>query len=270
MDLFGHEIPNLADRKARLKSEKEYCQQSLTIISDLGDRDVENIGDAPDHSKQCVIRTNKDLILILSKRIQEMRETRIKRLRMVDRLKVEAGENWKQNSKLSFAINSIQTQIYRLEKTISDTLDSIDGLCYLNSICNNAPQLYRDSSKVNLNHQKNYVCIRQTGDVGIHEGDEHTINTSDPRSIKQKSSAWHELRSKARVTGSTRNTALGLGTLKAHIQHFDAAIHGKERTPFSDTVLKALEHGRSNEINGVATLVCKVLPALFPKSIYLW
>ncbi|XP_060583246.1 uncharacterized protein LOC132739551 [Ruditapes philippinarum] len=92
------------------------------------------------------------------------------------------------------------------------------------------------------------------------------VSSNDSRHVKQKSEKWFEIRSKAMVTGSTCNTALGLGLLKEQQAHFDKVVNRKESTvQFSEQQKSNMEYGSLHEIDGVATIVGHVLPAFFPK-----
>ena len=64
--------------------------------------------------------------------------------------------------------------------------------------------------------------------------------------------------------------ALGLSTLKEQQLHFDRVIDGKEtdNTSVGEHIMRAMEQGSCNEINGVGTLVGKVLPVYMPTAVF--
>ena len=80
--------------------------------------------------------------------------------------------------------------------------------------------------------------------------------------IKQGSTLWHEIRSSARVTGSTMRTAIGLETLTKQKEHFHVKVVGREPLPPSAELQKMFDHGKQNEVNATATLTSTVAPAL--------
>ena len=88
--------------------------------------------------------------------------------------------------------------------------------------------------------------------------------------IKQRSTRWFEERKKAKITGSTIHRALGLSTLKEQQLHFDQVKDGKETysTSVGEHIMRAMEHGSCNEINGVGTLVGKVLPVYMLTEVF--
>ena len=89
----------------------------------------------------------------------------------------------------------------------------------------------------------------------------HLLEQSD--NVKQRSPEWFFLRKHFLVTGSTLNNAIGLNSLKKQKEHFDAVVEGK-RPQISSEQEEAMSYGTENEINGVATIVSKILPVLKP------
>ena len=57
----------------------------------------------------------------------------------------------------------------------------------------------------------------------------------------------------------------GCGKLK---EHFDHVVCGVQEKQVSPEIQKFLDHGASNEINAVATVVTKVLPVLHPDLVF--
>ena len=70
------------------------------------------------------------------------------------------------------------------------------------------------------------------------------------------------------VTGSTCNTAIGLGQLKKQQEHFDKVVLGKEGPAVSDDQRKNIEYGTIHENDAIATVVGRILPALYPTLQY--
>lgn len=165
-----------------------------------------------------------------------------------------SGENWRQ-TKYAYGVSSLKTAIFRIKECISKCLQTIDNLGKICAEINGVSHLYKQGSKVDLNEQENYVCIKKM-----------LNNTTDEstRYIKQRTQAWHTIRNRAKVTGSTMHTALGLGTLKTQQQHFDNVYNGVKKPEFSSNQKAAMLHGVNNEINAIGTLVSKVLPIYNP------
>lgn len=85
---------------------------------------------------------------------------------------------------------------------------------------------------------------------------------TNTRYIKQRTDEWFGIRSKAKVTGSTANSALGLDTLKRQKEHFDNVVDGKKKRE------RRMEFGTQHEIDAIATVVSKVIPFFYPRLSY--
>ena len=116
--------------------------------------------------------------------------------------------------------------------------------------------LFAYSDEVNLSSQGNYHQLRPDNDP------------SDTTKVKQRTERWFEIRSKALVTGSTCNVALGLGQLKQQQNHFDKVVMGKDKPPISEDQQRNMEYGMIHENDAIATVVGRILPALFPALEY--
>ena len=79
--------------------------------------------------------------------------------------------------------------------------------------------------------------------------------------VKQRTNKWFALRKKARVTGNTLNSTIGLDTLAKQKEHHYVHIHGRKPPPIPVSLQKKFDHGTKNEINATATLVSTVVPA---------
>jgi hypothetical protein len=100
--------------------------------------------------------------------------------------------------------------------------------------------------------------------VPLVEDHTQTNQSEDTRKIKQRSQSWHEIRNTAFITGSTIYQSIGLDGLKRQRQHFDKVVCGIPEPEPSIDQKRAMEHGTDNEINGVATLVGRILPVIAP------
>lgn len=70
------------------------------------------------------------------------------------------------------------------------------------------------------------------------------------------------------VTGRTLNTAIGLGSLKKQLEHYDSIIFNKDIPEFTEVTMQRMEHGVTNEFNVVTTIVAKVLPVFSPELVF--
>ena len=66
------------------------------------------------------------------------------------------------------------------------------------------------------------------------------------------------------LKGNTVECTYIYRTLKDQRMHFDNVCYQKPRPEFPDKMKEAMKHGTDNELNAVATLVSKILPALWP------
>ena len=71
-------------------------------------------------------------------------------------------------------------------------------------------------------------------------------------------------RKKARVTGSTLRTVIGLDTLTKQKEHFHVHINGREPPPPSPQLQQLFDHGKKNEVNAFTTVVSTAAPAVLP------
>ena len=83
--------------------------------------------------------------------------------------------------------------------------------------------------------------------------------------IKQGSLMWHDMRKKARVTGSTLRMAIGLDTLVKQKDPFHQFVIRRTPPPPTPQLQKHFDHGKKNEINAISTLISTVLPAMLPE-----
>lgn len=70
------------------------------------------------------------------------------------------------------------------------------------------------------------------------------------------------------MTGRTCNTAVGLGKLKDQQAHFDKVTTGVESRRLSDTQLENMNYCIVHEIDGIATVVARIRPSMFPALEY--
>ena len=253
IDCWGFEpAPTLSARKTRYEEEQQLVSDVYTFAEKTDNQHdfLENAQYFQDKVK-CVI-------IVISKRLKDLREARLKVDQVMNKL-FKMGEvensNWK-TSRYAPAISSLKVSKYDIDQGIKTALELNNSLCNILASLNNKKELYSESGFVDVQQQQNYYHLREN------------TNSTDPRLVKQRSKVWHDLRNTALVTGSTCNKAVGLGKLKEQQSHFDNVILGKKLGEFTDQQKKNMEYGTQHEIDGVATICARVLPAFFPDLQY--
>lgn len=112
--------------------------------------------------------------------------------------------DWKSGG-YAMVISSIRTSVYQIEQCIDGLLCVNDQLCKSASSITNTSHLMKSGSVSNLNHQENYICLNDGGDI------------DDPSTVKQRSPIWFDIRKQPVITGSSINKAIGLNGLKTQI-----------------------------------------------------
>lgn len=122
-------------------------------------------------------------------------------------------------------------------------------------------------NKCSLNCQENYRELKSPDEI---KGSSVSVpDESVPTNLlKQRTPEWFELRKTVEVTGSVMHKAIGMETLVAQREHYDANVGGKEAPEFSKAQKDAMSHGTENEVNAIATFVSKVMPTYFPDYIF--
>ena len=267
VDLFGFEDdPSLKEREVRLDEELSNVRDIENILEKISLRDVVQIN-AIQEDQQLSLR--KHLLSILktaSKRLQELRLIHVKKRQALEHLMTSAGPNWKE-SKLSFAVSSVRTNLYRIKECISGLVHHIDQISYFIACLNKTGHMYCLNNSVDLGKQHNYVCLLGLNDTWLQDNNDSQMVLQYAQFVKQRTNVWFNLRKLAKVTGSTFNKALGLEGLKSQLEHFDRLFCGKQTEP-SAAAKAAMNHGQNNEINAVATIVGKILPVLHPEMIF--
>lgn len=257
VDLFGHEsTPTLKTKRQRLDIELSCVQNLMTDVNKWIQKDLDAVCDIENSSKVSVKSAFLNLLSIITLRIKEIRETKVRRQITLEKLVKLAGDDWLK-SKYSFAISSIKTQMYTINMLLEQGLDLNKHIGLIIAACNDAEYLYSLEKIVYLKYQKNYMCLKYPPDD----------NSKLPENlIKQRSSMWFDERRNAKVTGSTMNKALGLGSLKDQREHFNKVVNKNidHDTPQSTNSEKAMEYGTVNEINAVGSVAATILPVLEP------
>ena len=191
------------------------------------------------------IKDLRELLLGFNFRIQKFLKLR------------ESSEDW-HKSRYAPVISTLKVAKYDIEQETDKGLNIINELGHLSVALNGADKHCSVSGQVDLEEQHNYHELRSR------------FQSENPRYIKQRSAEWFDKSKEYVVTGSTCNKALGLGKLKQQQAHFSKVILGldEDNATYSDDVRRNMEYGTKHEIDGVATMVSRIIPVLFPTLDY--
>ena len=253
IDCWGFEpTPTFQERKVR------YEQETKSVL-ELLDQLKEVEGDEVSGEKVVLIKEKlREFLVLIGRRIRNLREVVLKLSQGLERfMKMGESENgdWKK-SRYAALIRTLKVNKFDANEAIENALRLISNICLCMEVLNEKQFLYSESGRVDMSRQDNYHQLNEIS------RSQHT------RFVKQRSEKWHKIRKKAMVTGSTCNKALGLGKLKEQQAHFDKIVQGKETEYFDDKQLKNMEYGSEHKIDGVATVVGRVLPAVYPHISY--
>ena len=154
----------------------------------------------------------------------DIRNLKVKKEAAVDRMKEQAGDNWKL-SRLKFVINVLETLLIRIGTFLKRAMALLWNICQCGAALNNCNDILANTEMVDLAYQKNYIELKKPTDIHI------ALLT--PSTTKQRTEEWFKLREGLKVTGSSIHRALGCETLKAQGEHFDkvmSAVPQKEWT----------------------------------------
>ncbi|CAC5410294.1 unnamed protein product [Mytilus coruscus] len=204
----------------------------------------------------------RDIVLITSYRIKDLRLLFMKQKLALSKFHKEVGDDWR-SSRFVYAISSTQAQIYQVRQMVKELLDVNNSLICVGASVRKQADVFVSDMQTDCFSQDNWITLKDQSSIP------EDLKTT-PRFIKQRSEEWFQLREKFKVTGSSLYKALGLDLLKNQQSHFDKVISGKKSTEeFSKEVKKRMEHGTINEINATATLVSKFLPIYYPEMKYI-
>ena len=208
-NLGGYEVaPTLQERKTRLENEIQNISNmkskiELQLIDGFQPvRDLDDVDTAMFNESSLVAITH------MGKRIQELLEFNVKMTLHLNNLMNYIEGDWKE-SKLAHAISYWQTKLIHAKNAVAELLESVDKVRYIVACLNRTELNYIRGTRsiIYLAQQENYICLRETVEV-----DDQTKHLH-PKTIKQRTEQWFELRKESRVTGSTLFRALGLGKL---------------------------------------------------------
>ena len=245
-------------RKRRLSDEQAVINSLITQVTDQS-LSVEHLNDLDDFHKEKIREELLTAINILSQRVRQLKEVIVIKKRALSNVLKKVEGPWRE-SKLCDAISFLQTRIIDMKSCVDKSLRDIDHLGYAVAVLNGTDNCYQlgINAQVDLSKQPNFICLRQLN--------EDVLRSLDIKEncgvIKQRTTEWFELRSKANVTGSTLFNALGLSTLKEQREHVNKC-KGIE-AEFTNQTKENLKYGTEMEKHALATLVGKLMPVYYP------
>ena len=246
--MWGYEHnPSLNERREELNKEKSDIDELYAVVRNFIEMEKDSVSALTVEERDIIRVKLLQIVKALSGRMETLRQMTISKERSRDKLKCQAGNEW-EKSQLAFVISSLITSVYDLKSCISNLLKLIDRACQVIATLNGVN--YTIDNVVNLSQRTKYQHL--------------TGNSNDPKYVKQRSNKWHEIRKKAKVTGSTLYDAVGLRTLKMQTTHYDEVVSNIPKPEPPENVKKMMDHGSENELHAVATVVTKVLPVLNP------
>jgi hypothetical protein len=147
----------------------------------------------------------------------------------MDKFKKMAGSSWRE-SRYIYVISGLQASLYQISEFVSDSMSAIKAILRFIADLQNTRIDFCSRTTVDLSYQRNMLSIKNPND-------EATEIEIDPAFLKQRSDIWHALRKKARFTGSTLHSAVGLRGLKEQKRHFRHFFEDEEES-FTDEMQK--------------------------------
>ena len=266
VDCFGFE-PDPKKKDIELRLEKETgvlnaVAEFSTLLEVKGKHDLSKL---TDEERDILIVRMKEVHEIISSRICDLRQTKVKKEYALHKLMEKVQEQDWLKSKYQLVISHLKTIIYQMEQLVEDLLALINRVIYIVAVASGVPHLTGDGV-IDFNTQGNYVCLQPVP----HECEQIIKDQDCYPFVKQRTETWFEIRKTARVTGSTAHKALAGSSLVEQRHHVDELEKTEMGQPIAATeVTSAMRHGTSNEINAIATLVSKVLPMYWPNMMYM-
>lgn len=222
VDLFGYEDkPTAAERLERLTNENAVIGEIDKILNNFVAHDVMDLQSSiRKYPNECTELSDymKKSITLLSLRISDLRQMKVKKSLTLKKLKDISGSNWR-NSRYSFAISAIHTSLYQIEETIEECIHVIDDLGLACAIIQRSNRHFIKGDVAYMQFQENHVCL---------SGIESILDDLQQLSpyVRQRTDNWHTLRNSAKVTGNTINKALGLESLKKQNEFIANRFYG--------------------------------------------
>ena len=200
----------------------------------------------------CIIQT-------ICQKMESLRQLQVSLRRSVRKfisISVKDGKDWRKSSLLN-VISSLKTTLYDVNDCITVGLKLSDTLAWYGSILSGSDHNFVRSKECHLDLQANFHHLK------------HNESEQNPHKVKQRSAKWHSIRDQAYATESTKHKALGLDTNKKQQEHFDFVVnHKMKKDELTQEEIENIQFGTNNEINAIATLVCKIMPLYCPNTCY--
>ena len=118
-------------------------------------------------------------------------------------------------------ISSIIAFIFEIDEFVNKVNQTTDRICRHIAYYNNSK--YIIGNTINLEQENRFMSISDQTEV---------VGESSTRVIKQRSTQWYDIRSNAKVTGSTLYQGVGCDELGKQKNHFEKVICGvKDKKP---------------------------------------
>ena len=204
----------------------------------------------------CTVDNLNTLLHNISLLICDMRSARVTQEMRKNRL-VKAQEKHPEPSKFQYGMNCYYAGVFKLKTNIKCLLSFVDNILDLLSIFNETTNLV-STEKLRISEHQNCRLLLSPQVMSK----KYDLLGTFSFLAKQRSPEWHQLRKRAKVTGSTLYNAIGLRTTTDHRKHYKQFILGQESV-FTDDVRAKMQHGTDHEVDGVATILGRILPSFF-------
>jgi hypothetical protein len=250
IDMWGLEgPPSLQQQERKINNFKSQLAKIQTTIDD--------------QLKSPVILEVRNLLKLFTELLKEIRENRLDKSKKLSSLLVKAENNKDKNYQL--AISSLKTHLLRSHNLIARCLSANKSICSILANIQLMPYSFAAGDQVDVSRQINMRLLHEVEIVSrLFDVNLHT------NIVKQYTQQWTQLRRYARITGSTAHNAIGLRGKPELQQHFTHYVNKLPMPANPPEVQKRMDHGSQNEINGIATLVSTIMPALFPSCALLY
>jgi hypothetical protein len=259
VDCWGYEAsPTLEEKRNELQQELVTIKCLQEKLDDLEEKGIKTINEIPCKIASELTTTLKRIVRSLGLKNKALRERATSLEQAENKFKKLGGDDWK-SSKYYPVICSIRVSKTEIKSQISESLQIANEIASFCSIFNNTQSLFCRSDSVDIQKQTNLNQLNKE------------YATDETRYICQRTEKWFQIRKSAMVTGSTCNTAVGLGKLKDQQSHVDRVmgkVSEEVGIQVDDGTKARMEFGVLHELDAIATLSGKVLPFLFPTLQY--
>ena len=229
VNLWGYEgPPTLAESLERLRLQ-ENCILDLVAKASRFDSNINDFA-----------KDLKIVVQIVSKRIKNLREAKVRYEQLRSRFKKKIAARPEIGSRYDVAFSDINSFIHRADIAIKNLLQMNVEWCSIMAMINGNEQLFRKSGPILLDTMLNSWILRSPESLQLDDFLKKYLQY-----MKQRSELWYSLRKECCVTGSTLHSAIGLCTLKEQKEHFKKFIC-KIDNPTE--INEAMQHGIENEV----------------------